>query len=332
MLFSKVPDNIDTIEFNDVIRGQISIKADHLDDFVIVRSDGTPIYNFCVVVDDIYQGITHVLRGDEHIPNTFKQALIYRALGKQEPIFAHVPLILGKTGNKLSKRDAAVSVDEYRINGYMPEALFNYLVRLGWSHGDQEIFTREEVIQFFELKDIGKKGAIFDPQKLDWVNSIYIRNASYERLLECIGLMSVHSLDQLQKTWDKPELVKLIEQYKQRSITLHQLAEDILALARDPENYDVSLMAKWRTDNTKKILEKFIHMLDVCDKTDASCTALHVQAQEICAQLSEKLVTLAQPLRLALTGTIQSPGVFELIEILGKEKTIKRINALVKAL
>ncbi|MFH1832499.1 MAG: glutamate--tRNA ligase [bacterium] len=324
----KIPDNIEMIAFNDVIRGKISIKADQLDDFIIVRSDGTPIYNFCVVVDDIYQRITHILRGEEHIPNTFKQVLIYRALGAQEPVFAHVPLILGKSGNKLSKRDASVSVDEYRVNGYMPEALLNYLVRLGWSHGDQEIFTQDELIQFFELKDIGKKGAIFDSQKLDWVNSMYIRNASYDRLLECFGHMSVQRLEQLKMLWSQEELVKLIEQYKQRAVTLRQLSDDIIALAYDPENYDLSAIAKWRTDNTKKLLEDFINTFVACDKTGLSCTLLQAQAQELCAQYSEKLVNLAQPLRLALTGKIQSPGVFELIEILGKEKALKRINAL----
>ena len=161
----------------------ITIGADQLDDFIIVRSDGTPMYNFVVVIDDADMRISHVIRGEEHIANTPKQILLYQACNFALPQFAHLPMILGPDGSKLSKRDAATGVFEYRNMGYLPDALFNYLVRLGWAHGDQEVFTRDEMIKFFTFDHVGKKGAIFDQQKLDWINGVYMRNTPDQELL-----------------------------------------------------------------------------------------------------------------------------------------------------
>jgi len=178
----KIPRNIEEITFNDLIRGQITVKTAELDDFVIARSDGTPTYNFVVVIDDAAMRITHVIRGEDHISNTPKQIFLYQAFGYKVPQFAHMPLILGPSGARLSKREAATSVVDYRGEGYLPDALINYLARLGWSHGDQEIFTRQELIDYFTIDNVGKKGSIFDKEKLDWVNGLYMRQVANVKL------------------------------------------------------------------------------------------------------------------------------------------------------
>ncbi|GMU19625.1 MAG: hypothetical protein AMXMBFR12_08170 [Candidatus Babeliales bacterium] len=182
----RIPNNCQAIKWHDLIRDEIRIEPDQLDDFIIVRSDGTPMYNFVVVVDDADMRITHVIRGEEHIANTPKQILLYQACNFKLPEFAHLPMSLGSDGSKLSKRDAATGVFEYKAAGYLPDALFNYLVRLGWAHGDQEIFTKDEMITYFDLAHVGKKGAIFDQQKLDWLNGVYMRDTLDVQLLDII--------------------------------------------------------------------------------------------------------------------------------------------------
>jgi glutamyl-tRNA synthetase len=326
----KVPDNLTSVEFQDVIRGKISIAADQLDDFVIIRRDGSPIYNFCVVVDDIFMNITHVIRGEDHISNTHKQVLFYKALGAPVPLFAHLPLILGQAGNKLSKRDASVSVEEYRAQGFMADALFNYLVRLGWSHGDQEVFSREQMVEAFELENVGKKGAIFDIKKLLWLNGVYIRQSSAETLLEEIRKMDASVHQQLESLWERAKLYSLIDQYKQRATTLVDLASGIIALASDPAAYDLSLIEKWRTEKTGTLLAAFDEALAAMPNPEHD--QLLSAAKVICEAHSDKLVSIAQPLRLALTGSVQSPGVFELIQIMGKEISKRRIHAMMKSL
>lgn len=323
----RVPDDLDSVSFDDVIRGRITLQADQFDDFVIIRRDGTPTYNFCVVVDDIFMQITQVIRGEDHITNTFKQILFYRALGAQEPQFAHLPLILGPSGNKLSKRDASTSVQEYRTQGFMADALLNYLVRLGWSHGDQEVFTRAEMVKFFKLDDVGKKGAIFDIKKLLWLNGIYIRQSSSEQLLTAIAQMDDQKHTTLCALWQTEQLNALLVQYQQRATTLLELSNDIIALADDPQSLDLQLLEKWKTTNTQPMLEAFMQLLQQCGQP--SHDSLLELAKTVCAQHNEKLVNLAQPLRLALTGSLQSPGVFELITILGTDRAIKRIKKLV---
>lgn len=326
----KVPDNLTSVEFQDVIRGKISIAADQLDDFVIIRRDGSPIYNFCVVVDDIFMNITHVIRGEDHISNTHKQVLFYKALGAAVPLFAHLPLILGQAGNKLSKRDASVSVEEYRAQGFMADALFNYLVRLGWSHGDQEVFSREQMVDAFELENVGKKGAIFDIKKLLWLNGVYIRQSSAGMLLEEIKKMDASVHQKLESLWERTKLHSLIDQYKQRATTLVELASGVIALAHDPAAYDLSLIEKWRTEKTGTLLAAFDEALTTMITPEHD--QLLATAKVICEAHSDKLVSIAQPLRLALTGSIQSPGVFELIQIMGKEISKRRIHAMMKSL
>ncbi len=322
-----VPREHETISFNDEIRGTISVGSDQVDDFVIMRRDGTPTYNFCVVIDDLFMRITHVVRGTDHISNTIKQLLVYQALEQQAPQFAHLPLILGESGNKLSKRDAAASVEEYRTAGYMPEALFNYLVRLGWSHGDQEIFTRDELIKFFSLKTIGKKGAIFDTKKLLWLNGMYIREAQFERLMTCIQQMDDAQAVMLKNAWDAEILPRVVEVYKQRAETLKELCEQVIAFAHKPTTLDLSLIAKWQGEHTAVMLKAFVKK--VKNEQALEHKTLFGYAKEICADAGQKIPALAQPLRLALTGTIQSPGVFELVALLGKEAALERIEALI---
>lgn len=325
-----VPDDVDQVTFDDVIRGKITVQADQLDDFVIIRRDGTPIYNFCVVVDDIFMKITHVIRGEDHITNTVKQLLFYDALGAQTPQFAHLPLILGPSGNKLSKRDASVSVEEYRLQGFMADALINYLVRLGWSHKDQELFTRDQMVSLFKLEDVGKKGAIFDMKKLLWLNGVYIRQSTPEQLIVAIEQMNSQISAMMLALWDAQQVQDLLEQYKQRATTLVELSDGIISLARDPQELDVKLIDKWMTSSTKLMLEAFSR--DLQQLEGLSHDPVMNVAKAVCEQHQEKLVNLAQPLRLALTGSIQSPGVFELIAILGKDRSIERIKKLVALL
>lgn len=326
----KVPDNYESVEFQDLIRGNVKIDIEHLDDFVIVRRDGVPTYNFVVVLDDIFMKITHVIRGEDHIPNTHKQILIYNALNAQLPKFAHLPMILGPAGNKLSKRDATVSVREYMQQGFLADALFNYLVRLGWSHGDQEIFTKDEMVQFFDFDHVGKKGAIFDIKKLEWLNGVYLRQKSFNDLLDAVKDLGNNYYQELQDLWSIDQLALLFDQYKQRAVKLLDMVLDIISLANDPHALDLDLIKKWRTPNTKDLLDSFSRELEAVN--DLSHDSLLALANSVCQTFEVKLVSLAQPLRLALTGKIMSPGVFELIDILGKEVSIKRIKFLIETL
>ena len=326
----KIPKDLKTIEFDDAIRGKIKVDIDQLDDFVIMRQDGTPTYNFVVVVDDIFMKISHVIRGEDHISNTPKQILIYNALGVQAPVFAHLPLILGQSGNRLSKRDAAISVQEYKDKGFLADALFNYLVRLGWSHGDQEIFTKEEIIEFFELKNVGKKGAIFDPKKLEWLNGVYLRNLDLDKFFKAIDEIDSNLSKELQKLWTGEQLKELFEQYKQRAVFVLDIAQDMISLAHNPKSLNLDLIAKWKTDKTKDLLKEFAQ--ELLKLKTLNHETLVAMSKDLCKKFDSKLVALAQPLRLALTGKIVSPGVFELIGLIGKEKSIERINFLVECL
>lgn len=325
-----LPEGLNAVEYEDLVLGKVSVAADQLDDFVIIRQDGSPVYNFCVVVDDIFMRITHVIRGQDHISNTPKQILFYQALGATPPAFAHIPLILGPGGVKLSKRDAGTSIHEYRTQGFLPEALFNYFVRLGWSHGNQEIFSKDEMIELFSLDAVGKTGATFDPKKLQWLNSHYIRTASIDRLHTAIKAMDADKAARACTLWTPEKLDALLDIYKERATTLKSLIDDIIALAHEVQNFDSSLLNKWHTPGMRETLNVFTQMIEA--QENFSSLALQETAQKTCERLGEKLVTLAQPIRLALTGGIASPGVFELLEILGKEKALKRIKRLLKTL
>jgi glutamyl-tRNA synthetase len=323
----KIPYDIDEVTFDDLIRGSISFAREQLDDFIIVRSDGTPTYNFAVVIDDAAMRISHVIRGEDHISNTPKQILLYHAFDYSIPEFAHVPLILGPSGQRLSKRDAPTGVLEYRHNGYLPDALVNYLVRLGWSHGDQEIFTRQELINYFTLDHVGKKGAIFDQEKLDWINGVYMRNTDNQILLDII-LASIKSdfLEQLKK-WNKEQIFILLDLYKQRAKTLRELVDELLRFYKKPHQYDQDAIKKWIRPESIKYLQFLIERLERQDdfSVDGFSSVIHA----VCNELSIKLVKLAQPIRIALTGSSASPGIFELLSVLGKEEGIARLKAFV---
>ena len=328
----KVPEDCKFVEFKDLVRGKVRVDSEHLDDFIIMRRDGIPTYNFVVVVDDIYMKISHVIRGEDHISNTHKQILIYNALGAGLPKFAHLPMILGPAGNRLSKRDSAVSVREYREQGFLSDALCNYLVRLGWSHGDQEIFTRDEMIKFFDFDHVGKKGAIFDIKKLEWLNGVYLRQKNFDELLVAIKDLGNDYYQQIQELWNTDQLTFLFDQYKQRATRLLDMIHDIISLAHDPKVLNLDLIKKWNSPKTPELLKMFLDEFEKLEEKDFSHDILIGLAKSVCEKLELKLVVLAQPLRLALTGKIFSPGVFDLIKALGKEKTIKRVKLLIDEL
>jgi glutamyl-tRNA synthetase len=322
----KIPESISTISFDDLIRGNITFERDQLDDFIIARSDGTPMYNFVVVVDDAFMKITHVIRGEEHISNTPKQILLYQACGYTLPAFAHLPLILGSDGKKLSKRDAATAVLDYKKMGYLPDALFNYMVRLGWAHGDQEIFTRQELIQFFSLDAVGKKGAIFDLVKLAWVNTVYMRNTSGQGLLELIERDVEPNFRKRTAQLSNQALLSLIDLYKERVQTVAELATILENLCLPPATFPQAELQQWINPTTAHHLEQFLQKLDAMDTFTVETVSGLIKT--FCKELNIKLVTLAQPIRIALTGTSASPSVFELMVILGKDESRRRLKQL----
>lgn len=323
----KIPEEIAVVTFDDLIRGSISFEREQLDDFIIARSDGSPTYNFVVVVDDAAMGISCVIRGEDHISNTPRQILLYQAFGYDIPSFAHVPLILGKSGERLSKRDAPTGVLEYRSNGYLPDALVNYLVRLGWSHGDQEIFTRQELIDYFTLDHVGKKGAIFDLEKLDWVNGMYMRQANSQLLLDTIvSYVDTDFLGKI-KGWNMDQILALIDLYKQRVKTVRELVDELCTLYKGPEQYNSSFLEQWITPESCQYLQLLIDRLE--QQEYFSVDALSLLIKSLCKELSIKLVKVAQPIRIALTGVGTSPGIFELLSILGKDESITRLQMFV---
>ncbi len=323
----KLPDDCTEVTFNDLIKGPITFGIDQLDDFIILRSGGYPMYNFVVVVDDAYMRITHIIRGEEHLINTPKQLLLYNACGYAVPQFGHLPLILGPSGDKLSKRDGATSVIEYRKEGYLPQALLNYLARLGWSHGDQELFTLSELIEFFSLEHIGNKGAIFDFEKLAWVNSVYIRQSTIDELLNKIIVDIQPTFLSVMPAWHVDIIKRVIGLYQERVTTVRELAEFVLLVYT---GFSVDLAheetQKWITDETKAHLDALTKVLHA--QTEWQHDTLSNGIKECAKILNIKLVTLLQPVRLALIGKTAGPGVFDLLEIIGKEESIARLSAL----
>jgi glutamyl-tRNA synthetase len=321
-----LPQHQDTVSFQDMIRGTVTFDMDQFDDFIIVRSDGRPIYNLVVVLDDAFMKISHVIRGEDHIPNTPKQLFLFQACGYTPPQYAHLPLILGPSGDKLSKRDGAVSVVEYKDNGYLPDALINYLVRLGWSHGDQEIFTREELIRYFSLDHVGKSGSIFDAEKLKWVNSVYIKKYSAQELLDYItNYCEPDFIDRL-SAWNEAQVLFLIGLYKERVHTVRELIDTLIQLHSAPKQYDAHDCAQWIDGNTSAHLRDLVQTLE--NSSDFSLESLSIALKQWCKDREIKLVTIAQPVRIALVGKAASPGVFELLSVLGKQETLSRIQLL----
>jgi glutamyl-tRNA synthetase len=290
-----------------------------------MRSDGTPTYNFVVVVDDIDMGITHVIRGDDHLNNTPKQIHIYRAFGYKPPYFAHLPMILGPDKARLSKRHGAMSVDAYKDMGYLPDALINYLARLGWAYGDQEVFSRDELIEKFSLRNVGSSAAVFNPEKLLWVNSQHINNTSSEKLVDLVmPFLIKKGIIKEGQIPDKQWLSKAIATLKERSRTLVELANSLNYYIAEDVKIDPKVAAKFLNK------ESFIYLAELKDALESleSFTTSKIEKifMDIIKRHNIKLSNLAQPTRVAITGTTVSPGIFEVLEIVGKEKTIRRLK------
>ncbi len=321
-----LPKDIDHISFNDIIRGTVTFPIEQFDDFVIARTDGTPMYNFVVVVDDAAMRITHVIRGEDHISNTPKQIMLYQACGYTVPQFAHLPLILGPSGERLSKRDAATSVGEYKAEGFLPEALINYLVRLGWAHHDQEIFTREELISLFSLDHVSKKGAIFDIQKLQWVNSVYMKSYSAEELLSYITTaIDTHFLKSV-SSWKIEQTHQAIVLYQGRTKTIQELIAEVQLLYAGPSSYNQADVVTWLNDAVVAMIPKLIERCDAIDFTNHDDLAQQLKA--FAKEQDIKLTQILQPLRIALIGKSDGPGVFDMMKILGKQTCIRRLATL----
>jgi glutamyl-tRNA synthetase len=326
----KMPQAGQTV-IEDLIKGRVEFPNEQLDDLIIQRSDGTPTYNLVVVVDDVDMGITHVIRGDDHLNNTPRQFQIYEALGYSVPKFAHLPMILGSDKARLSKRHGATSVTAYRDEGYLPDALVNYLVRLGWSYGDQEIFTRDELIEKFSFDNVGKAAAVFDPEKLNWLNAQYIMDSPVEKL---IGLVMPFLIkDGLVKEGgaiDKEWLGKAIGTLKERSKTLVELAASLRYYIAEEVEYDEKAKKKFLNE---KSLEMLVELKDglgnIPDFTEAELEPLF---KSIVEKHDTKLGKLAQPVRVAVTGGTASPGIFEVLEVVGREKTIRRLERAIESI
>jgi glutamyl-tRNA synthetase len=310
-----------TIEVHDLLRGKVVFDAAEIDDFVILKTDGFPTYNFAVVADDSLMGITHVIRGDDHLINTPRQVLIYEGLSLEVPELAHVSMILGPDGKRLSKRHGATSVVEYRKGGYLPEALVNYLTRLGWSFGDQEIFSTEELIEKFTLDTVGKSAAVFNPEKLDWLNGWYIRNKPAE---EIAGLVLPLLIERGIKAALDNKLVMIVKELSQRAKTLLDIADSLGYFYAEEIEYEEKAAGKFLTPDMLDVLKDLTCKLS----ETAPFTAGDIQSvfERIMEERGLKLGTIAQPVRVALTGGTVSPGIFEVMEIMGKDMVLSRLN------
>jgi glutamyl-tRNA synthetase len=306
---------------NDLIKGLITFNNEELDDLVIERSDGYPTYNFAVVVDDAQMEITHVIRGDDHLNNTPRQILLYEALGYKVPQFAHVSMIMGSDKARLSKRHGAASVMAYKEMGYLPEAVVNYLVRLGWSYGDQEIFSLNELIRTFTLESVGKSAALFNPEKLLWLNQHYIKECDSKRLVEeTTPFWQKLGVD----TSDRELLKRVADDLKTRSKTLAELAHVSLFYFTDDIIYEKEAADKYLNKEIEGHLATIAEGLPALQ--DFTKKGMENFLRAIAGERGVSLKVIAQPLRVALTGKTVSPGVDEVMITLGKEKVIKRIG------
>ena len=308
------------VSWDDLVKGPISVANEELDDLVILRADGVPTYNFGVVVDDIDMGMTHVIRGDDHVNNTPRQINIYRALGAPVPHFGHVPMILGEDGERLSKRHGAVSVMQYFEDGYLPEALNNYLARLGWSHGDEEVFGLEQLVQWFDLGHISRSPARFNPEKLRWLNAHYLRAADDERLA---GLARPYlARDGCEPGAGSPRLSAVVALLKERVSTVEELADAAVYFYRRVSPRD-DLLAQHCGPGTGEALDALRARLVTADwQRAALAEAIKLTATE----RGWKMPRVAMPLRLVVTGEAQTPAIDGVLELLGRDETIARLD------
>jgi glutamyl-tRNA synthetase len=306
---------------DDQVHGRVVFKNAELDDLIIQRSDGNPTYNFCVVVDDMDMGVTHVIRGDDHLNNTPRQMNMLLALGAVPPVYAHVPMILGADGAKLSKRHGAVSVLQYQEEGFLPDALLNYLVRLGWSHGDQEVFTRAEMIAAFDIKDVNKAASAFNPDKLLWLNQQHIMRAPVGTLVEGLRLQ----LQALGADVNDDRLLEgIVNAQRERAKTLTEMAQNSLFFVRDFDQYDEKAARKNLTPEALPIFQALREGFRTLGEWNAA--AIHGVIESVANRFGLGLGKVAQPLRVAIAGGAVSPPIDVTVALLGPEKTDARIE------
>ncbi|HJV64432.1 MAG TPA: glutamate--tRNA ligase [Geomonas sp.] len=310
-----------TTAWKDLIKGQISFENAELDDLIIQRTDGTPTYNFVVVIDDATMNITTVIRGDDHVNNTPRQILLYEALEVPVPQFAHVPMILGADKARLSKRHGATSVMAYRDMGFLPEAMVNYLVRLGWSFGDEEIFSLQDLVQKFSIESVGRSASVFNPDKLLWLNAHYIKSGDPVRLA---GLVTPFLKERGVDPSGGPDLVEAVKTLQERAKTMLELADGAVFYYRDDFEYDEKGVAKAFKPETSALLEALIGKLEALEPF--SMESIEGLFKEFCEAKGIKLGQIGPAVRLALSGTTASPGIYEMILVLGKAETRKRVE------
>jgi glutamyl-tRNA synthetase len=309
------------VEFNDAVKGSITVANAELDDLIIARTDGTPTYNLTVVVDDMDMKITHVVRGDDHVNNTPRQINILKALGADLPVYAHVPMILGDDGKRLSKRHGAVGVMQYFDDGFLPDAMLNYLVRLGWSHGDQELFSREEMIELFDLADINRSASIFNTEKLQWINQQYLQNQPLAEISELVRNRLLAVGVELNTEVDISILVDL---YRQRSSTVNELVDSIMYCFQDFDEYDSKAAKKALRETAIEPL--MLLKTKFADLEEWKADKLHQSIDAVTTELEIGMGKVGQPLRVAVTGGGFSPPIDQTVEIIGREKTMIRID------
>ena len=310
------------IEFDDGIKGHISFEAaDILDDFIIARSDGSPTYNFTVVIDDALMGVSDVIRGDDHLSNTPKQIILYAALGFKAPRFYHVAMINGSDGSKLSKRHGATDVMEYKRMGYLPQALLNFLVRLGWGHGDDEIFSMSDMLRLFDPKDINKSASTYNLSKLEWLNAYYIKNSGFYELADEMLFFGIDF-----RALPKGEL--LMSLLQERAKTLLDIKAGVELIVNAPSSYDEKAMKKFVNDESKALLAQYL--AEFKEGLENTSKFEHF-TMEFLNSKGKTLKDLAQNVRIALTGGSVSPGIFEMMEVLGASEVKKRILEFLKA-
>jgi glutamyl-tRNA synthetase len=313
-----------SVVWEDAVKGRIEISNDELDDLVIARPDGTPTYNFCVVVDDLDMKITHVIRGDDHVNNTPRQINILQALGGSLPIYAHLPTVLNDQGEKMSKRNGAMSVRDYERDGYMPEAVLNYLARLGWSHGDAEVFTKEQFVEWFDLDHLGKSPAQHNPEKLLWLNHQYIQQADTtdlaKRALPFIEKLGI-------KTESGPDFVGVVNILKDRANTLIELAEGARLFYMDRPNHSATDRQANIPESVHPAISDLIAELEAGDGSKAAVSGAF---KAVLTKHGLKMPALAMPVRYAMFATTQTPAIDAVISLIGKEETKQRLQSGIK--
>ena len=307
--------------WQDLVKGEISIPNEALDDLIIARADGTPTYNFCVVVDDLDMGITHVIRGDDHVNNTPKQINILKSLTDTMPVYGHLPMILNANGQKMSKRRDAVSVVDYDRQGILPEALLNYLARLGWAHGDDEFFSMAQFVAWFDLKDVSPSASRFDHKKLLWINAEHIKITPDEQLAALIKpRLAVRNIHETAK----PALADVVALVKERVQDLNQLADECVYFYEKSVPAEADVAKHWDDEAAARML-RFADKLE--GLADWNAEAIHDLFQPFCEAEGIKMGKLGMPLRLAVAGTAKTPSVDAVLALIGKEEVLKRIRS-----